>query len=68
VLAARPMSESHILRFLVTIVLAITFGLARQWFGKPIGFGTFVFVSIGACALLEERLRGFDRLRSYSLQ
>lgn len=45
------MSESHIVRFLITIFLAITFGLARQWFGKPIGFGTFVFVSIGSCAL-----------------
>jgi uncharacterized membrane protein YhiD involved in acid resistance len=46
----QPSTET-ILRFIATIVLAVAFGLARQKLGKPIGFGTFVFVSIGSCAL-----------------
>ena len=33
------------------IVLSLLFGLVRQRSGKPIGFGTFTFVSVGACAL-----------------
>jgi len=35
----------------IAIVLSLMFGLVRQLSGKPIGFGTFTFVSVGACAL-----------------
>jgi len=38
-------------RFLVTFVLALVYGLERQRSHKPIGFGTFIFVSVGSCAL-----------------
>src|SRR6185503_20781311 len=34
-----------------TFVLAFAFGLARQKLGKAIGFGTFIFVALGACGL-----------------
>ena len=40
-----------LLRFAIVFTLALLFGLERQRSHKPIGFGTFVFVSIGACAL-----------------
>lgn len=40
-----------LLRFLVTFVLALLYGLERQRSHKPIGFGTFIFVSTGSCAL-----------------
>lgn len=38
-------------RILVTFVLSLAFGLHRQRSHKPVGFGTFTFVSIGSCAL-----------------
>ncbi|NYT00861.1 MAG: MgtC/SapB family protein [Methanocellales archaeon] len=31
--------------------MALIFGLERQRSHKPIGFGTFIFVSVGSCAL-----------------
>ena len=40
-----------IIRFAVTFALALVFGIDRQRSNKPIGFGTFIFVSVGACAL-----------------
>jgi len=40
-----------IARFLIVFVCAFIFGLERQKSHKPIGFGTFIFVSIGSCAL-----------------
>lgn len=40
-----------ITRFFVTFILALLFGLERQKAHKPIGFGTFIFVSVGACGL-----------------
>ncbi len=40
-----------ILRFVLTFVLALLFGFERQRSHKPIGFGTFTFVAIGACGL-----------------
>ena len=40
-----------ILRFFVVAVLSSVYGLQRQRRHKPVGFGTIVFVSIGACAL-----------------
>ncbi len=40
-----------ILRLGITFMLAIIFGIERQRSHKPIGFGTFTFVSTGSCAL-----------------
>ncbi len=39
------------LRMLMTFSLSFLFGLERQKSHKPIGFGTFIFVSSGACVL-----------------
>jgi putative Mg2+ transporter-C (MgtC) family protein len=39
------------LRFALTFLVAFAFGYARQRGHKPIGFGTFIFVATGACAL-----------------
>jgi len=38
-------------RFLTTFAMALIYGLERQRSHKPIGFGTFIFVSVGSCAL-----------------
>jgi len=38
-------------RFALTFLLALVFGLDRQRAHKPIGFGTFTFVSAGSCGL-----------------
>lgn len=38
-------------RFLLTFAFSLSFGLERQYTNKPIGFGTYIFVSIGACGL-----------------
>jgi len=40
-----------ILRILLTFLPATIYGLDRQRAHKPVGFGTFIFVSLGACAL-----------------
>ncbi|MBN2052681.1 MgtC/SapB family protein [Candidatus Woesearchaeota archaeon] len=40
-----------ILRILLTTIPSIIFGLERQKAHKPVGFGTFIFVSLGACAM-----------------
>ncbi|MBN2251980.1 MAG: MgtC/SapB family protein [Candidatus Altiarchaeota archaeon] len=40
-----------ILRFALTFLMALVFGIERQRSHKPIGFGTFIFVAIGSCAL-----------------
>ncbi|MBU0536600.1 MAG: MgtC/SapB family protein [Nanoarchaeota archaeon] len=40
-----------ILRLGITFVLSFIFGLERQRAHKPTGFGTFIFVAIGSCAL-----------------
>jgi len=39
------------IRFGLTFILALIFGLERQRAFKPSGFGTYVFVSAGACGL-----------------
>ena len=44
-------TETLVERFLTTFALSMAFGLARQRMGKPIGFGTFILVATGACAL-----------------
>ncbi len=38
-------------RFGIVFLLALIFGLERQLSHKPIGFGVFTFVSVGACGL-----------------
>jgi len=40
-----------LLRFLIIFALALIFGLERQRSHQPVGFGTFVFVSVGSCGL-----------------
>ena len=38
-------------RFLIVFILASLFGFERQRAHKPVSFGTFIFVSLGSCAL-----------------
>lgn len=40
-----------ILKFVLIFVLSFLFGLERQLTKKPVGFGTFIFVATGSCAL-----------------
>jgi putative Mg2+ transporter-C (MgtC) family protein len=40
-----------LIRLILTFACAFLFGLERQRSHKPITFGTFIFVSVGACAL-----------------
>jgi len=40
-----------VVRLLLVFALAFGIGLERQLRRKPVGFGTFIFVSTGACAL-----------------
>ncbi|MFH1642761.1 MAG: MgtC/SapB family protein [Nanoarchaeota archaeon] len=46
-----------LLRFIVTFLLALVFGIERQRSHKPIGFGTFIFVSVGSCCLAMGAIR-----------
>lgn len=39
-----------LLRLFITFVLSFAFGFERQKEHKPVGFGTYIFVSVGACA------------------
>ena len=43
--------EEMVLRFSIVFLLSLIYGLQRQKSHKPIGFGSFILVSIGACAL-----------------
>lgn len=43
--------QTTALRFLITFILSFIFGTWRQKSHKPVGFGTFVFVSVGSCSL-----------------
>lgn len=38
-------------RFIAVFVLSFIYGLNRQKSHKPVGFGTFILISVGACAL-----------------
>ncbi len=38
-------------KLVITFIAAMVFGYERQRSHKPVGFGTFIFVSLGACAL-----------------
>jgi len=40
-----------LLRLIITFALSLIFGYERQRSHKPIGFGTFIFVSVGSCGL-----------------
>jgi putative Mg2+ transporter-C (MgtC) family protein len=40
-----------ILRFVITFLLSLIFGLERQRAHNPVGFGTFNFVAVGSCSL-----------------
>ncbi|MBS3131245.1 MgtC/SapB family protein [Candidatus Woesearchaeota archaeon] len=40
-----------LIKFGLTFIFAVLFGLERQKAHKPIGFGTFIFVAMGSCAL-----------------
>ena len=40
-----------LLRFVAVFALTFIYGLQRQRSHKPVGFGTFIFVAIGACGL-----------------
>jgi putative Mg2+ transporter-C (MgtC) family protein len=44
-------SSVILLRLIITFVLSLIFGIERQRSHKPIGFGAFIFVSVGACGL-----------------
>jgi putative Mg2+ transporter-C (MgtC) family protein len=44
-------STTVFFRFTLTFLLAFAFGLERQMAHKPVGFGTFIFVSAGSCGL-----------------
>lgn len=45
------MDTAIIIKLLVTFVLSFIFGYERQKSNKHVGFGTFIFVAIGACVL-----------------
>ena len=38
-------------RFLIVFFMSLLFGVERQLSHKPIGFGTYTFVSVGSCGL-----------------
>lgn len=40
-----------LLRFIIVFVMSLIFGYDRQKAHKPIGFGTYIYVAIGACGL-----------------
>lgn len=43
--------EIIILKFSIVLIFSFLFGIERQVSKKPVGFGTFIFVAIGSCAL-----------------
>lgn len=45
------MTVEILIRFIVIFLMSFIFGIERQLSNKPIGFGTFIFVSVGACTL-----------------
>ncbi len=40
-----------IIRFSIIFILSLIYGIERQLTHKPVSFGTFIFVSAGACGL-----------------
>lgn len=45
------MVDVVLLKFVLIFIMAFLFGIERQLSNKPIGFGTFIFVAAGSCAL-----------------
>ncbi len=43
--------KTTIIRFLIVFILSFAYGLNRQKSHKPVGFGTFVLIAVGSCAL-----------------
>lgn len=43
--------KEMLLRILIVFFLSALYGIQRQKSHKPVGFGTFIFVSLGSCAL-----------------
>ncbi|MBL7147458.1 MAG: MgtC/SapB family protein [Nanoarchaeota archaeon] len=43
--------ETILFRFILVFILSFIFGIGRQKSHKPVGFGTFIFVALGACSL-----------------
>jgi len=43
--------QTMVIRFGLIFILSLAFGLERQRAHKPIGFGTYMFVAMGACGL-----------------
>ncbi len=44
-------THTIMIRFFIVFALSFIFGIERQRSHKPVGFGTFTFVAIGACGL-----------------
>jgi putative Mg2+ transporter-C (MgtC) family protein len=54
-----------LLKLVVVFVLSAIFGIERQTSHKPVGFGTFIFVALGACGLTLTAMNlGLDRSMS----
>jgi len=47
------MLDVLLLKFILVFVMAFFYGIERQLTNKPVGFGTFIFVALGSCALGE---------------
>lgn len=45
------LTQIVVLRFTLAFIASFAFGWMRQMRGKPIGFGTFIFLAQGSCAL-----------------
>lgn len=43
--------EIVFLRIIIITIMSFLFGFERQLSHKPVGFGTFIFVSVGSCVL-----------------
>lgn len=43
--------EIIFIKVFLVLILSLLLGLERQFSNKPVGFGTFIFVSLGSCAL-----------------
>lgn len=40
-----------LIRFLIVFICSFVYGLNRQKSHKPVGFGTFILIAVGSCAL-----------------
>ncbi len=44
-------TSTVVFRILLAFLLSTVFGLERQFKKKPVGFGTFIFVTVGSCII-----------------